>query len=200
MTAPTDLPPCAAPAEKVGTWATTADREWWNCACTATESLTWKGRSKCPDCGAVRPDVPVATPATPGPDGPGDAGAAVDAARIARFERLVGGPLTDPDEDVPPAEDPHFAAARAVAATVVAKSAAYGDAITRTAAIMAVLFPRGIPPERYVDAGLMWRAIDKLCRLSTAPAAFGESPWEDLAGYALRGVVESARAAKGGAK
>ena len=69
------------------------------------------------------------------------------------------------------------------------KSLAYGDSVGATGTMLGALFPEGIPPARYRDAGLIVRVLDKLKRLATDPAAFGESPWRDIAGYALRGLA-----------
>jgi hypothetical protein len=65
------------------------------------------------------------------------------------------------------------------------KQAAYGDAVSRTEKILRVLFPSGIPESQFSDALLLIRVVDKLCRISTDKDALGESPWRDIAGYAL---------------
>lgn len=72
---------------------------------------------------------------------------------------------------------------------VQAKNAAYGDAINDTATMLMLLFPRGIPERSYADLGLLVRVWDKMKRIATRPAAFGESPWGDIAGYGLLGQV-----------
>ena len=65
------------------------------------------------------------------------------------------------------------------------KSDAYGDSAGTSGAIMRILFSDGIPPDRYDDALLMVRVLDKLSRLAHDPGAFGESPWVDVCGYAM---------------
>lgn len=67
------------------------------------------------------------------------------------------------------------------------KNAAYGDSITDSAKIMSILYPNGVPADQYIDAGAIWRCLDKIKRISSGDKwAFGENPWEDLAGYAIR--------------
>lgn len=78
--------------------------------------------------------------------------------------------------------------ANKIAATVEEKGAAYGNAIKFSEVVFKELYPQGIPVEHYNNALLMVRVLDKLKRLSTDPNAFGESPWEDIVGYALRGA------------
>jgi hypothetical protein len=65
------------------------------------------------------------------------------------------------------------------------KNAAYGDSFTRSGEVLRILFPTGISPDRYIDALGMVRVIDKLFRIASQPAAFGESPWDDIAGYGI---------------
>lgn len=86
--------------------------------------------------------------------------------------------------------------AQNIAETVDKKGAAYGNAIDFVEKTLTELYPNGIPVTAYKDALITVRVLDKLKRLSTDPNAFGESPWEDIVGYALRGA-EKARAGKG---
>lgn len=70
------------------------------------------------------------------------------------------------------------------------KAAAYGDSVGSTQAIMAVLYPGGIPAGGQGDALLVARVLDKLKRVATAAGQhdpMGESPWMDVAGYGLLG-------------
>lgn len=85
----------------------------------------------------------------------------------------------------PPSSKWHPIAA-GIASTVAEKNAAYGDSVTRSADIMRVLYPDGIPVAAYGDALLIVRVLDKLSRIATDRDALGESPWRDIAGYALR--------------
>jgi hypothetical protein len=40
-------------------------------------------------------------------------------------------------------------------------------------------------PNQYQDLGAMIRILDKFFRIATKKDAFGESPWTDVAGYAI---------------
>ncbi len=72
---------------------------------------------------------------------------------------------------------------------VAEKNKAYGDSFGRASEILEVLYPDGIKPSQYRDALAMTRVIDKLFRLATKKDAFGESPWQDICGYAILGVA-----------
>ena len=65
------------------------------------------------------------------------------------------------------------------------KQVAYGRSFDKSGQILGVLYPRGIEPHQYDDLLAMIRIIDKLFRIATARDAMGESPWTDIAGYAL---------------
>jgi hypothetical protein len=71
------------------------------------------------------------------------------------------------------------------------KNAAYGSSFAESHKILSVLYPNGIKPEQYTDALAIIRVIDKLFRIATAKDAFGESPWRDIAGYAILGVANA---------
>lgn len=81
--------------------------------------------------------------------------------------------------------------AQEIAATVDKKGAAYGNAIDFVEKTLTELYPNGIPVTAYSHALITIRVLDKLKRLSTDPNAFGENPWEDIVGYALRGAEKS---------
>jgi hypothetical protein len=80
-----------------------------------------------------------------------------------------------------------------VGALVTAKQAAYGDSFGKSGAVMRILYPDGIAPERMDDALTVVRVLDKLFRIATARDALGESPWRDIAGYALLSVARVER-------
>lgn len=65
------------------------------------------------------------------------------------------------------------------------KQKAYGRSFDHAGEIIAILYPHGIKPEQYRDFLAMVRIIDKLFRIATDKNALGESPWTDIAGYAL---------------
>lgn len=72
------------------------------------------------------------------------------------------------------------------------KNTAYGSSFSQAHQILTVLFPNGIMPNQYTDALAIIRVIDKLFRIANKKDAFGESPWQDIAGYAILGVVNDA--------
>lgn len=73
------------------------------------------------------------------------------------------------------------------------KQAAYGDAFGKSGEVLRVLYPNGIPPEKLDDAAAVIRVLDKLFRIATDRDALGESPWRDIAGYALLGAARAER-------
>ena len=68
------------------------------------------------------------------------------------------------------------------------KQAAYGDSFGRSGQIMKVLYPDGISLDKMEDALTVVRIIDKLFRIATKKGALGESPYRDVAGYALLAI------------
>ncbi len=72
---------------------------------------------------------------------------------------------------------------------VAEKNEAYGDSFGKASRILTVLYPYGIRPAQYLDALAVVRVIDKLFRLANRKDAFGESPWEDICGYAVLGIA-----------
>lgn len=78
------------------------------------------------------------------------------------------------------------------------KNAAYGDSFYVSGRILALLYPDGVQPEQYGDMLAVARIIDKLGRIATRKDAFGESPFKDIAGYGLIGVVADELAKGGG--
>jgi len=81
--------------------------------------------------------------------------------------------------------------AEEVGSLVEEKNAAYGSSFAESHKILSVLYPNGIKPEQYTDALAIIRVIDKLFRIATNKDAFGESPWRDIAGYALLGIANA---------
>lgn len=78
-----------------------------------------------------------------------------------------------------------------IGALVKEKQEAYGDSFGKAGAVMAILYPDGIKSEQLHDALCIVRILDKLFRIATKKDAFGESPYRDIAGYALLGVARS---------
>jgi len=71
------------------------------------------------------------------------------------------------------------------------KQKAYGDSFGKSGAVMRILYPAGIKPDQMDDALCLVRILDKLFRIATDKDALGESPYRDIAGYALLGAVKS---------
>lgn len=73
------------------------------------------------------------------------------------------------------------------------KQKAYGDSFGKSGAVLRILYPDGIPPEKLDDSLTITRIVDKLFRIATDRDALGESPWRDIAGYALLAAKRSER-------
>jgi hypothetical protein len=84
-----------------------------------------------------------------------------------------------------------------VGALVDEKQAAYGDSFNRASDILKVLYPEGVAPDQYTDMLCLVRILDKLFRISTDRDALGESPYKDIAGYALLGLERVERLKNG---
>ena len=76
-----------------------------------------------------------------------------------------------------------------VGSLVKDKQEAYGDSFSKSQDIVKILYPNGVKPEDYRDLLTITRIIDKLFRIATRKNAFGESPYRDIAGYALLGLA-----------
>mgnify|MGYP000867935260 CR=1 FL=1 len=77
-----------------------------------------------------------------------------------------------------------------LAELVTKKQLAYGDSFGQSDQIIRVLYPNGIMPGQYCDALAVIRVIDKLFRVANRKWNSEESPWQDIAGYALLSVVQ----------
>lgn len=78
------------------------------------------------------------------------------------------------------------------------KNAAYGDSFNKSGNILRELYPKGIRPDQYDDAMGIVRVIDKMFRIATDKAAFGENPWQDIGGYGiLKSLAPCSEAQKG---
>ena len=75
--------------------------------------------------------------------------------------------------------------AETVGTLVSQKNQAYGDAFSQAGDVIRILYPNGVRPEQYVDLLVTVRIVDKLFRIANRKDAFGESPWQDIAGYGL---------------
>lgn len=79
--------------------------------------------------------------------------------------------------------------AKETAQLVSQKQVAYGDAFGKAGAVLRVLYPNGVTPDRYDDMLTVVRVLDKLFRIATNNDPTGESPWRDILGYALLSVA-----------
>ena len=68
---------------------------------------------------------------------------------------------------------------------ITVKQLAYGDSFGQAHQIMNILYPGGVNTGQMHDALTIIRIIDKFFRIANQKDAFGESPWKDIAGYAL---------------
>lgn len=80
-------------------------------------------------------------------------------------------------------------AGQAIGKEVDVKNTAYGDSVGRSGDILRILYPNGVQPEQYGDMQLVTRIIDKLFRIATNKHALGESPYRDISGYGILGMV-----------
>ncbi len=76
---------------------------------------------------------------------------------------------------------------------VAQKQVAYGDSFGRSGAVLRALYSNGISAAQLDDALTVVRVLDKLFRVATDRDALGESPWRDIAGYALLSVARTER-------
>ena len=97
------------------------------------------------------------------------------------------------DESVVTVEDMFVAAGELVGRLVSEKNKSYGDSFARSEEILRVLYPAGVVPAEYRDLLAVVRVVDKLFRVATRKNAFGESPWKDIAGYGVLGLVADER-------
>ncbi len=78
--------------------------------------------------------------------------------------------------------------AKEIGSLVDQKNKAYGSSFAESYKIIQILYPNGVKIEQYTDFLATIRLIDKLFRIANKKEAFGESPWNDIAGYALLAV------------
>ena len=84
------------------------------------------------------------------------------------------------------AEKPSFASLGLTLGSMVQrKNNAYGNSFSTSGPALKLLYPSGIAPAQMDSALAIARVWDKLSRVATANDPAGESPWLDIAGYAL---------------
>lgn len=86
--------------------------------------------------------------------------------------------------------------ANEVGALVDEKNANYGNSFDQAGEFLRLLYPEGIPPEKYGDMLCVVRIFDKLKRIATKKDAFGESPYKDIVGYGILGLERDGRLQK----
>jgi len=86
-------------------------------------------------------------------------------------------------------ENKYLSKALKTANLVQNKQKAYGDSFSNSGDILRKLFPNGIALDKYDDLLAITRIIDKLFRIANQKDAFGESPYDDILGYALLGAT-----------
>tara|TARA_R100000234_G_scaffold66806_1_gene40815 strand:+ start:79 stop:399 length:321 start_codon:yes stop_codon:yes gene_type:complete len=69
------------------------------------------------------------------------------------------------------------------------KNEAYGSSFERSQEILKILYPNGVQPSQYKDMLAITRVVDKLFRIANRKDAFGENPWQDIAGYGILGTA-----------
>jgi len=81
--------------------------------------------------------------------------------------------------------------ARDVASMVKEKNRGYGNAFQKVSHILSILFPNGIPTNKYHDVAILIRVLDKICRIATAnDKGARKDAWLDLTGYGLLRLSE----------
>lgn len=76
-----------------------------------------------------------------------------------------------------------------VGALTTEKNIAYGDSFAKCGEFLKLLYPNGVQVSQFSDALAMVRIFDKQMRIATRKDAFGESPYRDICGYGLLGIV-----------
>jgi len=80
--------------------------------------------------------------------------------------------------------------AEEIADLVIEKQKAYGNSFGEAESFLRLLYPDGIPVEKYKDMLTLVRIWDKIKRIATDKDALGESPYNDIMGYCLLALNE----------
>jgi len=86
---------------------------------------------------------------------------------------------------------PYAEIGRKIGELVEEKQRAYGNSFGQSGEVLRRLYPNGVTTDQYDDLLCIVRILDKLFRIATDKDALGESPYGDIAGYALLGLVGS---------
>jgi len=76
---------------------------------------------------------------------------------------------------------------------LIEKQRAYGNSFGKAGDVLKLLYPHGITVEQYGDLLTITRIIDKLFRVANQKHYGGESPYRDIAGYAIMAACEDER-------
>ena len=84
---------------------------------------------------------------------------------------------------------------RSVACDVVVvveeKNREYDSAFQKVSEILNILFPNGIPTNKYHDVAILIRVLDKICRIASAnDKNVKKDAWLDITGYGLLRLSE----------
>jgi len=82
---------------------------------------------------------------------------------------------------------------RKIGELVESKNRCYGDNFDAVPAMLQILYPDGVNIAQYGTLLAITRICDKLMRIATNNDPNGESPWQDIAGYAILMVVQEER-------
>lgn len=125
--------------------------------------------------------------------GPGHHACRADVTRVVSPDGWCGGWEEKVHKSGPPkpAESVYPEIGLRIGALVEEKQAAYGDSFGKSGDVMRALYPDGIALDKMADALTVVRIIDKLFRIATDRDELGESPWRDIAGYALLAVARA---------
>ena len=78
-----------------------------------------------------------------------------------------------------------------VVSIVKEKNKEYGSAFQKVSEILTILFPNGIPTNKYHDVAILIRVLDKVCRIASAnDKDVKKDAWLDLTGYGLLRLSE----------
>lgn len=66
------------------------------------------------------------------------------------------------------------------------KNKAYGDSFMKAGEFLKILYPTGIPPEKYIDALCIVRMFDKFLKLTTGSNNLPEPVRQDIIGLSIR--------------
>ena len=71
------------------------------------------------------------------------------------------------------------------------KNKEYGSAFQKVTEILTILFPNGIPTNKYHDVAILIRVLDKVCRIASAnDKGVKKDAWLDITGYGLLRLSE----------